>query len=289
MEEKRNLLLLQSSPHVTRNLLKKMIRQDPSLATYNQIPPERWYDQLNIPLERAQKIRNHVALYSVQKSLDEALERFHAIIFSDDSYPETLKMIPDPPLAFYASGDLSLLGHKKLISVIGTRNPSSYALPAMKKIFLPLVKQDYCFVSGMAMGVDQFAHKLAVHNNGRTIAVLGSGFEHVYPKNDLSLYSKMASEHLVISEHAPHVVPRKFHFPERNRLISGLSEATIVVEARMKSGTMITVDQALEQGKEVYAFPGPVGSETSEGCHAIIDQGAKIVHTHHDIQIGDKR
>ncbi|WP_102335923.1 DNA-processing protein DprA [Salimicrobium jeotgali] len=283
MDDKWNLLLLQSSPNVTRNLLRKMIARDPDLTTYIHLPPERWYLQLNIPLERARKISRHVSLPHTSKSLEKALNRYHAIIISDTIYPEQLKCIPDPPLVLYASGDTALLGHKRSISVIGTRKPSSYALPAMKKVLLPLIREDVCFVSGMAAGVDQYAHRLALRNGGRTVAVLGSGLDNVYPVNDPDLYKELMNKELVITEYAPHVTPRKFHFPERNRIISGLSEATVVVEARLKSGTMITVDQALEQGKDVYAFPGPVGSKTSEGCHAIIDQGAKIVHTHRDI------
>ncbi|SDJ02148.1 DNA-processing protein DprA [Salimicrobium halophilum] len=288
MDDIWNLLLLQSSPNVTRRLLKQMIRQDPSLSTFIHSPPERWHHQLSLPVERANKIRNHVSDAFVNRTLSEALRRFHVLTIIDRKYPDALKRIPDPPLVLYASGDLSLLEHNRRISVIGTRKPSSYALPAMKKIFLPMV-ETHCLVSGMAQGVDQFAHQLAIKNGGRTIAILGSGFNKVYPKNDLTLYQRLMTEELVLSEHAPHIAPEKYHFPERNRLISGLSDATVVVEARMKSGTMITVDQALEQGKEVYAFPGPVGSETSEGCHFIIDQGAKIVHTHHDILVPEQR
>ncbi|WP_347860607.1 DNA-processing protein DprA [Salimicrobium sp. PL1-032A] len=288
MDDIWNLLLLQSSPNVTRRLLKQMIRQDPSLSTFIHSSSARWHHQLPLPAERAYKIQKHISDPSIQRKLYESLQRFHVLTISDHEYPVSLKRIPDPPLVLYASGDLSLLEHDRCLSVIGTRKPSSYALPAMKKVLLPLVAS-HCLVSGMAQGVDQYAHQLALRNGGRTIAVLGSGFDCVYPKNDLQLYQQLMTEELVLTEYAPYVVPQRFHFPERNRLISGLSEATVVVEARMKSGTMITVDQALEQGKDVYAFPGPVGSETSEGCHFIIDQGARIVHTHHDIVVPEQR
>ncbi|MGI8315110.1 DNA-processing protein DprA [Halobacillus mangrovi] len=217
------------------------------------------------------------------KKLDTDLQKIHCLTIFDNNYPSLLRSIPDPPLVLYAIGNLMLLEHPLSLSVVGTRKPSSYAYPSMKKILSPLIQQGFTIVSGMAKGVDQFAHHLALAYNGATIAILGSGFHHIYPTNDIALYQRLVSEHLVLSEYPPDRPPKKFHFPERNRIISGLTSGTFVVEARVKSGSLITVDQALEQGKDVYAMPGMPGNPMSEGCHKMINDGAKLVHSHHDI------
>ncbi|GEN54157.1 DNA-processing protein DprA [Halobacillus faecis] len=217
------------------------------------------------------------------KKLDIYDQECTIVTVFDPSYPEYLKTIPDPPYALYMEGDVSLIHTPLSISVVGTRKPSSYAFPAMKSILIPLIRSGFTIVSGMAQGIDQLAHKLAAEYNGKTIAVLGSGFEHIYPKNNPFLYDTLIREHLVVSEYPPDCPPKKYHFPERNRLIAGLTPSTFVIEARLRSGTLITVDQALEQGKDVYALPGPAGHVTSEGCHKMINEGAKLVHTHHDI------
>ncbi|WP_231572578.1 DNA-processing protein DprA [Halobacillus sp. BBL2006] len=217
------------------------------------------------------------------KKLDTDLQNYHCITIFDEAYPSTLRTIPDPPLVLYAAGNVALLDRVLSLSVVGTRKPSSYAYPAMRKILLPLIDYGFTIVSGMAQGVDQYAHQLSVESGGATIAVLGSGFHHIYPTNNIALYQRMASEHLVLSEYPPDRSPKKFHFPERNRIISGLTRATFVIEARLKSGSLITVDQALEQGRDVYAMPGLPGNPTSEGCHKMINDGAKLVHNHQDI------
>ncbi|WLR46959.1 DNA-processing protein DprA [Halobacillus litoralis] len=217
------------------------------------------------------------------KKLDIYDQKYTIVTVFDHTYPLYLKTIPDPPYVLYTKGDVSLLHTPLSISVVGTRKPSPYAFPAMKSVLVPLIQSGFTIVSGMAQGIDQLAHKLATEYNGKTIAVLGSGFQHIYPKNNPILYNTLAQEHLVVSEYPPDCAPKKYHFPERNRLIAGLTPSTFVIEARLKSGTLITVDQALEQGKDVYALPGPAGRITSEGCHKMINEGAKLVHTYHDI------
>src|SRR5690625_2061506 len=147
----------------------------------------------------------------------------------------------------------------------------------MKLIVKPLVRQNWLIVSGMAKGIDSYAHKLALGHKGNTIAVLGGGFNHIYPKQNNMLYKQIAEKGLVLSEYPPEVPPKRFHFPERNRLISGLSFGTLVIEATERSGTLITVDQALDQGREVYAVPGSPLIPQTKGCHKMIQDGAKLV------------
>src|SRR5699024_7400953 len=169
------------------------------------------------------------------------------------------------------------------ISVIGTRRPSAEARQKTHFAVRPLLEQGWTIVSGMAIGIDRFSHELAIDHQGKTIAVLGSGFHHIYPRENIPLFHKIVKNGLVLSEYPPDVPPRKFHFPERNRLISGLSFATLVIEATERSGTLITVDQALDQGREVYAVPGSPLIPQTKGCHRMIQDGAKLVQDVQDI------
>jgi DNA processing protein len=268
---------------MTRSLLKKILKIDSSLLFPFSISTDELSQYLAIPYQRAESILKHIKDPNIMKKLDNFERDFSIITWFDKEFPMQLRSIPDPPIVLYIQGDSTVLHSPLSISVVGTRNPSSYAFPAMRNVLIPLIKNGFTIVSGMAKGIDQYAHRLAVDQQGKTIAILGSGFHHIYPRNDLSLYKRMVREHLVISEYPPDRPAKKYHFPERNRIISGLSPSTFVIEARLRSGTLITVDQALEQGKDVYALPGPAGSITSEGCHKMINDGAKLVHTYHDI------
>lgn len=284
MENRRKrLLLLYDSPHMTRPLLKKILQIDTSLLYPFSITPHVFSQRLAIPYQRAKSIVEHIKDPNIMKKLDNFESDFSILTWFDKQFPMPLRSIPDPPLVLYIQGESTVLQSPLSISVVGTRNPSSYAFPSMRNVLIPLIRSGFTIVSGMAKGIDQYAHRLATEQQGKTIAILGSGFYHIYPRNDMALYDRMVREHLIISEYPPDRPPKKYHFPERNRIISGLTPSTFVIEARLRSGTLITVDQALEQGRDVYALPGPAGSITSEGCHKMINDGAKLVHTYHDI------
>ncbi|MFZ0371237.1 MAG: DNA-processing protein DprA [Halobacillus sp.] len=280
---KENLIRLHHSPQVTRPLLRKMFQIDPQLQFPFTSTPEQISRLLSIPLPRATSIFHHIHDTNIMRKLDNHLQKYECVTLMDDLYPTLLKAIPDSPFVLYMTGNTQLLTNPLALSVVGTRTPSSYSLPAMKSILIPLIHLGFTLVSGMAKGIDQYAHHLASRNNGTTIAVLGSGFDHIYPTNDIALYQYLSEKQLVISEYPPDRKAEKYHFPERNRIISGLTGATFVVEARLRSGSLITVDQALEQGRDVYAMPGLAGKATSEGCHKMINQGAKLVHSYKDI------
>ncbi|WP_342742121.1 DNA-processing protein DprA [Virgibacillus siamensis] len=205
------------------------------------------------------------------------------ITLVDEDYPIVLKTIKDAPLVLYALGDTGLLNKFPLLSVIGTRNPSQDALSKMEKFVVPLVRKNWVIVSGMATGIDSMAHQQALKYNGHTIAVLGGGFHHIYPKHNILLFKQICESGLVLSEYPPDLPPQRYHFPERNRIISGLSFGTLVIEATERSGTLITVDQALDQGREVYAVPGNPLRLQSIGCHKMIQDGAKLVQEPEDI------
>ena len=199
-------------------------------------------------------------------------------------YPERLRNIDDPPKELYCLGNLELLNYKNNIAMIGSRNCSSYGERAAKDFAYNLAKEGICIVSGLAKGIDSFSHIGALNAKGKTIAVLGSGLDNIYPKENIKLVEEIINNNgLVISEYPLGPKPLKYHFPARNRIISGLSDSVLVVEARRNSGTNITVDFALEQGKDVFVIPGNIYSKTSDGTNFLITEGAVPVLSYRDI------
>lgn len=198
-------------------------------------------------------------------------------------YPEKLRNISCPPKELFCLGNMDLLNCKS-IAVIGSRVYSSYGERAAKEFAFDLAKEDICIVSGMARGIDSFAHEAALDANGKTIAILGSGLDVIYPRENKQLYeSIIRNKGLIISEYPLGTKPCKQNFPARNRIISGLSDGVLVIEARKNSGTNITVDFALEQGKDVFVIPGNIYSKTSDGTNFLIKEGAIPVTDYKDI------
>lgn len=198
------------------------------------------------------------------------------INISDDNYPAKLKNIYAPPITIFAKGDISLLS-SKAIAIVGSREPSKYGIYVAEKFSKELSKEGITIVSGLARGIDTFAHVGALSSFGKTIAVLGSGIDVVYPKENAKYYREISEKGLIISEYIVGTAPESKNFPQRNRIISGLSDGVLVVEARKNSGTMITTDFALEQGKELYVIPGNITSNLSVGTNNLIKEGAKLV------------
>ncbi len=277
------LIHLHHIQDISRSLLKKIIEKDPDLEQIYQWDSKIWHELFQISHQKAKSIVEHLNDKSLKKKVVHHLKPYHVTTIFNSNYPMSLKVIPDPPLVLYLHGNPALLTHSPNLSVVGTRYPSKYAMSIMDSILTPLFNYDIVITSGMAKGIDGFAHQLALQHNNPTIAVLGGGFHHIYPKENISLFNQLSRENLIISEYPPGQAPRKYHFPERNRIISGLSFGTLVIEAKKKSGTLITVDQALEQGKEVFAVPGSILAETSSGCNQLIQDGAKLVQTSTDI------
>ncbi|WP_062048689.1 DNA-processing protein DprA [Bacillus sp. JCM 19034] len=195
----------------------------------------------------------------------------------DTYYPTLLKEIHDPPFVLYVKGNHHYLNNSRCMAVIGTRNPSHEAAKKVMHVIKPLAIKNWTIISGLAIGIDTLAHQAALLSKGKTIAVLGAGFHHIYPKRNEQLFQEMSKNNCIITEYPPHIPPRKWHFPARNRIISGLSKAIIVIEANEKSGSLITADQALEQGRDVFAVPGSIFSNTSRGTNKLIQEGAKLV------------
>ncbi|MGM0522565.1 MAG: DNA-processing protein DprA [Bacillota bacterium] len=211
-----------------------------------------------------------------------ASRRYKTWTILDEDYPYVFRTIPDPPVVLYGLGQAHLVHQANRLSVIGSREPTLHTEKRMQHLLLPILK-DFVIVSGMAKGIDGLAHQLAVKGGGRTIAVIGSGFQYPYPYENKALFAELFHHHLILSEYPPKTKPARFHFPERNRLISALSFGTLIIEAKLKSGTMITADQALEQGRIVMVMPGDILNPNTAGCHALIQQGAKLVQNTQDI------
>lgn len=204
------------------------------------------------------------------------------LTFREKAYPELLKHIYDPPVVLYIKGGFSLYDNIS-IAVVGSRSPTLYGKTVAQNLAAKLAASSVTVVSGMARGIDTMAHRGAIRANGRTIAVLGSSLDCIYPSENKGLANKIQSNGAVISEFPMGTGPFKYNFPIRNRIISGLSLGTLVVEAGERSGALITARLALEQGREVFAVPGPINSWASKGSNGLIKQGAKLVEDIEDI------
>ncbi|MGH7773430.1 MAG: DNA-processing protein DprA, partial [Candidatus Binatia bacterium] len=202
--------------------------------------------------------------------------------FTDRNYPPRLRMIPDPPPFLYVKGEVRE-EDERAVSVVGSRSASDYGIKITRDLCQGLASLGFTVVSGMARGIDGEAHEAALGAGGRTVAVLGSGVDMVYPPEHEELYRKICQRGAVLSELPIGTPPFSYNFPSRNRLISGLSLGVVVVEATERSGSLITAGLALEQGREVFAVPGEAGGSRSRGPHRLIRQGAKLVESVGDI------
>jgi DNA processing protein len=205
-----------------------------------------------------------------------------ALALVDDSYPAMLKEIIDPPLALFYRGDPDVL-RQPLVAVVGSRRASPYGINAARELARQLSSAGVTVVSGLARGIDAAAHEAALASSGKTIAVLGTGIDIIYPRSHRRLTDAIAAAGLVLSEFPPGTPPMAQNFPIRNRIISGLSLGVVIVEATSRSGSLITARTAAEQGREVFAVPGSIFSRGTEGTHRLIQYGAKLVHEVEDI------
>lgn len=198
------------------------------------------------------------------------------LTLDDDAYPRALREIHDPPFLLYIKGEIRP-SDAAAIGVVGSRRTTHYGKEQGRKLSFQLARAGFCIISGLARGIDTAAHEGALAAGGRTIAVLGSGIGNLYPPENAALADRIAENGAVISEFPVLYVPDKQSFPLRNRIVSGMSQGLLVVEAPVRSGSLITANQALEQGRAVFAVPGPIDRPTSEGCNRLIRQGATLV------------
>lgn len=228
--------------------------------------------------------RNHPELARLQGHLDTCRRLdIDLMTWADTDYPEPLRHIHDAPLVLYLKGDRALLGREQ-IGVVGSRNASRAGLDHARRFAAALSERGYLITSGLALGVDGAAHAGALDAGFPTIAVIGTGVDVVYPKSHKGLAQRITEQGVVVSDLPPGSPPKAAHFPQRNRIISGLSRGILVVEASLRSGSLITARLALEQGREVFAIPGSVHNPQARGCHQLIRQGASLVESVADIE-----
>ena len=220
-------------------------------------------------------------LAAAQRWLQDGPER-RALTPGDGDYPPLLLQTADPPLLLYVQGRVSLLS-AAAIAVVGSRQPSAQGLDNARSFARALAERGYTIVSGLALGIDAAAHEGALDAAAPTVAVMGTGPDRIYPARHRPLAQRIAAGGVLLSEYAPGTPALPDHFPQRNRLIAGLTQGTLVVEAALRSGSLITARLASEAGREVFAIPGSIRAPQSQGCHALIKQGAKLVESVDDI------
>jgi len=219
------------------------------------------------------------------KALEEIQKRgIEMLTFDDKDYPYMLSQISNPPMTLYYKGDLFSCNLERTVAFVGSRKASFNGKEGVKKIIRDLANTDICIVSGLAAGIDAVSHQSAIDNNLKTIGVIASGFDFIYPKENKHLYEKIENGcGAVVTEYYPTVEPLQFRFPQRNRIVTGLSYGTVVGEAALKSGALISANLTLEQGRELMCIPGAINNVNTEGVYKLIKDGAGIVTSGDDV------
>ncbi|HEX9973716.1 MAG TPA: DNA-processing protein DprA [bacterium] len=283
--DKEQLINLSAIPGVGATRIRALVAHFKSIETIFSASLKQLTAVDGVEIKTAKSIKEFSDFdYGTQQVNKAKHEGIDIIDFWDESYPENLKRIYDPPAFIFVKGTLSKQD-KYAISIVGTRLPSSYGKVVAEKIAKELAQKGLVIVSGLARGIDTISHWAAVQSGGRTIAVMGSGLDHIYPGENKKLAEKIIEQGALISEFPMGTKPDAVNFPRRNRIISGLALGTIVVEAGLKSGALLTANYALEQNREIFAVPGNINSPKSLGTNQIIKDGAKLISSANDVLI----
>jgi len=282
MDSIRPWFYLKSVPGIGHLLCKRLIDRFESPQNVIQAPEQDLLQVSGLTRRHVLAIKDHRLPDNIETELRLiARKNYRIVTLTDPDYPRLLREIPDPPPILYVYGRLE--GDSANLAVVGSRHATGYGLNTTKDLCESLVAYNMTIVSGMARGIDTAAHEGALAAGGRTIAVLGSGLEQIYPAQNRKLFHRIAENGAVVSEFSLMAKPEAHHFPIRNRVISGMSLGAVVVEASKKSGSLITARLAAEQNREVFAVPGSIQSFKSTGTHTLIKQGAKLVEHAQDI------
>ncbi len=271
-----------SRSQVGANKLNAMLEIYSAIEVYENFEKEVFRKLFASHYETMEAEKNEDKLLGIIENLKK--DNINILVLGDKDYPESLAQSEvSPPLALYYRGDISII-QKPCIAIVGTRACSKYGYDIAHDFAAGLSECGVTIVSGLATGIDSAAHHGALDANGPTAAVLGCGIGYIYPSANANLYKKVEETGLILSEYIPDSVPTKYTFPERNRIISGISMGVVIVEAGEKSGSLITADFALEQGRDVYVVPGLITSNKWKGSHALIKNGlGKFVTSVRDI------
>jgi len=282
-KQTKDLILLNMLGDIGHIRLSALLSEFKNTEAIFNAPLQRLKAIKGIGLSIAEKIKSARADFDVDKEVSLAQKQnVNIVTIFDKAYPETLKSIYNPPILLYVKGDLKILNTLS-VAIVGSRRCSQYGLRTAQRIAKELSAHNIAIISGMARGIDTAAHNGAIKSKGKTVAVLGNGLSSIYPPENKRLADEIADNGAIVSEFCMEMPPHKGNFPRRNRVISGLSEGVVVVEAAFKSGALITADFALSEGKEVFAVPGPAGYPTSCGTNNLIKEGAKLAESADDI------
>ena len=238
-----------------------------------------------LSVKKAENFLKNREKINPDKALEEVLNRgIKFYTFDNPNYPQMLKEISNPPVVLYYKGNIESCNLNKTIAVVGSRKASYNAKESVEKVLAGLEGTDLCIVSGLASGIDSTAHRCALKHNLKTIGVIASGFDYTYPAANKDLYKEIEEGGgAIVTEYYPTFEPLKFRFPERNRIVSGISYGTLVAEASMKSGALITANLTLEQGRELMCIPGLITNPNTEGIYKLLKNGATLVTCAEDI------
>ncbi|MDI9818504.1 MULTISPECIES: DNA-processing protein DprA [unclassified Legionella] len=281
MKNKPYLIALNKIPSIGPRTTTKLLHHWPNLEVMFQLSvPE--LQQAGLSLKMAQAIKQfNLASIEADLSWQEA-SHHHLLTWEDPDYPLLLKEIYDPPPVLYAIGDIACL-QQPTVAIVGSRKPSVSGSETAWRFASELALNQISIISGLALGIDAQAHGGCLNAQGKTVAVMGTGIDCIYPRQHRVLAEKIAQSGLLISEFPLKTPPTAGHFPRRNRIISGLSLAILVIEAAIKSGSLITARLALEQNRDVLAIPGSILNPQARGCHHLLQQGAKLVTSVQDV------
>ncbi len=239
-------------------------------------------NEKNYTLEQKTRVKNFNLTFSPEVVVANLKAKQIEFVTIDDShYPKLLRHIPDPPLVLFYRGDIALASDPNL-GVVGPRKCSDYAKQACQQLCRSL-SHSFVIISGLAAGIDTIAHQTALEENRPTIAVMGTSMDTIYPSSNRELFQKICDTGLVITEYPTGIHGQQHHFARRNRIISGISKGILIIEAGQKSGSLITAKHAMEQNRDIFAVPGSIFSDNSEGVHRLIQDGAKLVHSAEDV------
>lgn len=281
MYNKYYLLALNRMSQIGPRTIFKLLKRWPELAELFQLDLTQ-LQQAGLPAKLAQTI-TAFNLDEVETDLRwQETTNNHLLTWFDPAYPELLKEIHDPPPVLYAQGDLDCL-QQKAIAMVGSRKPSITGAETSRRFAYELATNHLTIISGLALGIDAQAHQGCLDAQGKTIAVMGTGIDSIYPRQHQKLADKIRQTGLLLTEFPIKISANAGHFPRRNRIISGLSLITLVVEAAIKSGSLITARLALEQNRDVLAIPGSIHNPQVRGCHHLLQQGAKLVTSSQEI------
>lgn len=274
-------LALNHIPAIGPRTVAKLLKKWPDLKTLFALPIQS-LEEAGLSSSLAQSI-HHFDFKQIEADLRWMQQPDnHVLTWESEHYPTLLAEIHDPPPVLYARGNLDAL-HQTTLAMVGTRKPSPGGAENARSFAKSLAERDICIVSGLALGVDAQAHQGCLDANGSTIAILGTGIDCIYPRRHLDLAEKIQKKGLLLSEFPLKSPPIAGHFPRRNRIISGLSLFTLVIEAAIRSGSLITARFALEQNRDVLAIPGSIHNPQARGCHYLLQQGARLVTSVSDI------